>query len=1441
VPYAFAYPELPILARKDDILAALRGHQAVVVQGGTGSGKTTQLPKFLLEAGLGEPLSPGAAAPPAGSPPWPIAGIIGLTQPRRIAALTIADRLRQETGRPELIGAKIRFHEDVPEGCRVKVMTDGILLQEFRRDPLLRRYACIVLDEAHERSLNVDILLGIFKSVLPRRPEFRLMVASATLDADRFAAFLAPSPASAFGFGSTASASAAGSGSTPSASSPSGSPVPKAPVIEVEGRQFPVNLEYWDISGKDAGKDAAEDGDDGGDGMPARAFPPVEAAAIAIRELQARKRDNLLAFLPTEKEINELQRDLEKDLGKDFLILPLYSRLAPGDQKRVFAESDRPKIILATNIAETSLTIPGIGYVVDTGLARISRYHAQTKIQGLPIERVSQASARQRAGRAGRVKPGTCVRLYSEADFNERPAFTEPEVLRSNLANVALHLLALGLEVETFPFPDPPSPAALKGAFRQLHELGAVDGPSLDARLTPEGRRMSKLPVDVALGKILLKAGDFGVLEPAVVIAAGITVQDPRFLPRDEPERGKAAGLHKRFEDPRSDFTGVLALWIWIHRNWGERWTQRKLRALCTENFLSYNRVREWMDLADQFSRLLKIELDPAKLKLEEVVSDSLHKAILSGFLAFLGRRKPEDTAYRLGGDKEAHIHPGSALAKRRPEWIVAGEVRQTSRTFIYRAAEIKPAWVEDVAPEMCKRSYGNVAWNPERGFVEAVERVSFKGFAIRQDRRMNYESVAPEECAEVFWREGVIRGGAGAPFPFREANQRVLASLAVLENKARARALVPDEDALAHWYRARAPGVASRVGLERFLKTAPAGTLEFGHRDWAGGLESGEWEAWMPDSAPAPGDPPRGERPDHVLHRLFPDRIRLAAHTYRLGYRFDYGDALDGISLELDPAGLAALTLTGLWNGIPGWRKWIWDYVLERLGTKAAEAARPRAARLASAWERLASEWDRKASAEAAPAAFLSRALAAEADIGAPSLPVAWPSYLQIHVFAAGPAGRRFLLHIDPSWGDADLFLAVRKLMAGSAEKPWRAWLPGHIADWGEVAPALPWRGFAYGPDPLGASAALAPQAGSPQASGSMSTSAAAARSAGPAEPPACAWFASEGEAEFHHRLAVDIASPGTAAADAKMLAALRTLFAKRLQALLDAWSVPEAARAATLRAREALADRILPRYWLAAFGGEALARAEKELPPPRPPALAQPGSQVKSLAALGQAVRKGGGTNAWAGAALAIGAGFVSRECFAAWFQAFAQPAAEAKRGISDLLAKASGLEDWDALLASPFPAARFALAWTAALPGAPRLPDPRFPWAAEESEARAEAQAARARTEAVRKGAKALRDRFCARLSGLGLSVAGLPKDPRAALDALDQNLPWTRKLEAQVELEAYLLRQGAKAAPAKTPQGKTASANAQAPGDSKQAAQDREEQRLKDLSGRFRKLR
>jgi HrpA-like RNA helicase len=1389
--YAFQYPDLPIMARRDDILKALREHPAIVVQGGTGSGKTTQLPKFLLEAGF-------AAS-----------GLIGVTQPRRIAALSITDRLRQETGSANLIGAKIRFHEDLPSGARIKVMTDGILLQEFRRDPLMRQYSCVILDEAHERSLNVDILLGIFKTLLPRRPDFRLVVTSATLDANRFAAFL-------------------------------GTEKNPAPVVEVEGRQFPVSLEYWDISGKDQ-----DDEDE--NGQPARAFPPMEAAAIAIRELQARRPDNLLAFLPTEKEIHELHRELERDLGKTFSILPLYGRLGPADQKKVFEESSRPKIILATNIAETSLTIPGIGYVVDMGLARISRYHPHTKIQGLPIERISQASARQRAGRAGRVKPGVCVRLYAESDFKERPEYTEPEILRSNLANVVLQLLALGLPVGTFPFPDPPTPAALKGAFRQLHELGGVTSPDLDGLLTQEGLKLSRLPVDVAIGKILLTASDLGALQPALILAAGITVQDPRFTPREEPEKGKATGLHRRFDDPRSDFLGVIALWIWIHRNWGESYSQRRLRALCVDNFLSFNRVREWIELTEQFCRLLKVTLDPAALKAEAIEADAFHKSILAGFMPFLARRKPEDVSYRLAGDKEAFLHPGSGLVKRKPEWIVAGEVRQTSRVYIFRACEIKPAWIEELAPDACKRSYLNIAWNGERGFVEALERVTYKGFAIRQDRRVNYESVAPEDCAEMFWREGVIRDGSGAPFPFRDRNLGVIESLTAMERKVRTRGLVPDEDTLAHWYRQRAPEVTSRIRLERFIKENGASKLEFSPEEWSAPLSAGDWNAWLPGGGRMGGGTAGGASTvgssKHPLAALFPETVEAGGLRYRVSYRFDFGDALDGISVETDPEGLAGLSLQSLARGIPGWRKWIWEFFLDRIGAKAAQAARSLSGEIAAAWDlemalppqgALSSQGAEAGLPFPSPAAALAKVLAsafADAKIEIPGsglvFPATWPSHTQIHVFATSPNGRRFLVHVDPAFGDSEMFSAVRRILYGDAaasHRPWPEWAASTLQNFGSIPAALPWRGLHFGADPLGLTGAPAVK-----------------------DPSTAGFFRDAEEAAFHRRLAASLASASastsalkTPVVDAKSRAALSALFARRFQVLMDAWGCPERVRKETEKLRELVCSVWLPAWYLEAHGADAQSHAERDLPQPRA-APAKPGVQVKSLAALSQAVSRGNESGSWAGVALCMGAALVSRRCFLNWFRSFAQPPSQAKTLLEDLLRETTATPEGLEMLSSPFYAAWIAKAWEARLPESilrgseetamhpdenpgtlDLLPEGGWP------EARGRWDAGREKAEQVRKGAKGVRDRFCNRVASLGQNVGGLPQDLRESLAVLDKPVPWPQKSLAELELELYLNRT----------KGRAGAAGSEAkPGN---VNEERKGQLLKDLSARNRKL-
>lgn len=1437
VGFAFAYPDLPIMAGREAIIKALSENQTLVVQGGTGSGKTTQLPKFLLEAGYSE------------------RGLIGMTQPRRIAALSITDRLRQETQQPHLIGSKIRFLDDVPAGARVKVMTDGILLQEFRRDPLLRRYSCIILDEAHERSLNVDILLGILKQILPRRKDFRLVVTSATLDAQRFSEYLG-----------------------------------KAPIVEVEGRQYPVTIEYWDPQGGGEGDDPE------GEETPSRAIPPVEAAYMAIRDLQRRRPDNLLCFLPTEKEINELHRELERDMGKAFAILPLYSRLGPADQKKVFQESHLPKIILATNIAETSLTIPGIGYVVDTGLARISRYHPQTKIQGLPIERISQASARQRAGRAGRVKAGVCIRLYGEAEFSERAEFTEPEILRSNLANVVLQLLALGLSVENFPFPDPPVPAALKGAFRQLHELGAVDGPGLDAALTEEGLKLSRLPVDVALGKILLKASDFNCLPPALILAAGVTIQDPRFLPKEEPDRGKAALLHRRFEDPRSDFIGLLALWIWIHKEW-DSMSQGKLRRLCLANYLSYNRVREWMDLAEQFARLLKVTSDSRAIRVSDLDPDAIHKAILAGFLPFLARKKPEDVSYRLAGDKEAFIHPGSSLGKRKPEWIVAGEVRQTSRTFIYRACEIKPAWVEEIAPDACKRAYFNIAWNPDRGFVEAVERLSYKGFVLRQDRRVNYESVAPEECAEIFWREGVIRGSAGAPFPFRDKNQAVLDALAALERKVRVRGLVPDEDALAHWYRERAPEVTSRIRLERFLRglpvdgddreggnrdprgstglpgsvppglpgpaskekdkdgdgrlgppqggsqpPAPAGalprshTLEFSIDDWAAALASIESATWLPTPAAASG---KTWKALHPLQRLFPDALEHVGRRYPLSYRFDFGDPGDGITVETDLEGLASLSLPALFHGIPGWRAWIWDWAMEKLPAKVRQQALDLRPDLAKAWlQAIPSQLQAQATAAGSPAADASDPVPSPASALALLLadtlesiglgltfPATWPSYLSIHILVKSANGRRFLMHADPSAGDTEWFAAARRLAFGETamEKSFEDWTAWAMQNFGLVPTPLTWRGLAFG--------ALIP--GSSGVSGNTATPTAGP---GPRPAPACGFFSDLDEAVFHRNLVQT--APAFSLQPEAARKPLASFFAKRLQSILDAWSTPDKFRKETAALRDNLAASRLPGLFLDAYGHQdALLRAEKETPPTRA-TLPKAGSQVKTLSALGQAVTRGQDSGNWTGAALALHAAWLSREAFASWYVFFAQPPLSARADINDILREVTSLKGWEEILTSPYHSAwavtvlqdripgdklqaqtASEAAWTPPEPGGLETLGKRW-------------EKARAREEAIRKGSKGLRDRFAGRFAALGQAPGGLPQELRDAMETLDKGGPWGPKAQAAIALELHLNRTAGRAGGAGV---KAVSGAKPDP-----VAVERKDQLIKGLSGRFKKL-
>ena len=675
------YPELPVVEHREEFFELLEKHQVVIVKADTGSGKSTQLPKFLLEwySSKGEARAHTSEREARPQNPFKI----GVTEPRRLAAISIADRLREELKDETFVSTKIRFWEQGQSDAPIKVMTDGILLQEFRRDRLFRQYSAIVIDEAHERSLNIDILLGIFKTVLQARPEFKLIVASATLDAKLFEEFYDNSC-----------------------------------VLEAEGRTYPVDVEYYfnsefgiqnselrDVSGK---------GDSG----------LLDEARDAILDLETRHRDHLLCFLPTERDIQDLAGELAHELDSaSFDILPLYGRMSPDEQRRIFKHTGKTRVVLATNIAETSLTIPGIAYVVDTGMARISRYNAQSRIQGLPVEEISKASARQRTGRAGRVKPGVCIRLYSPEDFEKRDEFTEPEIRRSNLANVVLQLRSLGLELENFPFLQSPPHSAFRGAYKTLFELGALTADNSSGHVTKLGREMTRLPMDVALSAVLLRARESGVLQPALIVCSALSIQDPRVVPGEEPERTRIRQLHRKFAGHKSDFLTYICMWNAFCAEWdGKSWN--KLRKFCDKFSFHFLRCREWIDLYEQFGRILDVKCENRVCPLDSFHADNLHIALLSGFLGGIARRDIENGCYRLVSGRETHVFPGSDLYGKSVEWLFSAEVRETSRIFLNKGAEIKPEWIMQVAEPFCTRRWYSPMWNQERGFVEAVEEV---------------------------------------------------------------------------------------------------------------------------------------------------------------------------------------------------------------------------------------------------------------------------------------------------------------------------------------------------------------------------------------------------------------------------------------------------------------------------------------------------------------------------------------------------------------------------------------------------------------------------------------------------------------------------------------------------------------------------------------------
>jgi ATP-dependent helicase HrpA len=739
-------PELPITGRRDDLLAAIRDHQVVVVAGETGSGKTTQLPKVCLELGR---------------------TAIAHTQPRRLAARTVAQRIADELKVPlgGPVGYAIRFSDRSSPDTLVRLMTDGLLLAETRRDRLLRRYDTIIVDEAHERSLNIDFLLGYVKRLLPQRPDLRLIVTSATIDPQQFSRHF-----------------------------------DDAPVIEVSGRTYPVEVRYKPVVDPDS-TDADPDRDQ------------TEAIGDAIEELARAGPGDVLVFLSGEREIRDTADALSGRLPADVEILPLYARLSTAEQQRVFKPHQRRRIVLATNVAETSLTVPGIRYVVDPGTARISRYSARLKVQRLPIERISQASADQRKGRCGRTSDGICIRLYAEDDFEERARFTDPEILRTNLASVILQMAAHGLgEIEDFPFLDPPDRRQVRDGVLLLQELGALDAKQ---RLTRLGRRLARLPVDPRLGRMVLEAGRHACADEVIVIAAALSIQDPRERPADK--RQGADEQHARFADERSDLLAYLNLWRYLHER------QRALsgsafRRLCRAEFVHFLRVREWQDLVAQLreaSRELRIEVNQTPAE-----PDDVHRALLAGLLSHIGVRDPSRREYQGARGARFAIFPGSSLAKRQPSWVMAAELVETSRLWGREVARIEPAWVEPLAEHLARRTYSEPRWDRRRSAVVATERVTVYGLPVVAGRTVAYGSIDPKLARELFIRRALVERDWDTRHAFFAENGRMLEEVDALERRARRRDVLVGDEVLFAFFDERIPAdVVSGAHFDRWWR----------------------------------------------------------------------------------------------------------------------------------------------------------------------------------------------------------------------------------------------------------------------------------------------------------------------------------------------------------------------------------------------------------------------------------------------------------------------------------------------------------------------------------------------------------------------------------------------------------------------------------------------
>ncbi|WP_326581159.1 ATP-dependent RNA helicase HrpA [Streptomyces sp. NBC_00481] len=844
---AVSYPEqLPVSQRKDDIAAAIRDHQVVIVAGETGSGKTTQIPKICMELGRG------------------VRGMIGHTQPRRIAARTVAERVAEELRTPlgEAVGWKVRFTDQVnPDATFVKLMTDGILLAEIQTDRELRAYDTIIIDEAHERSLNIDFLLGYLAQLLPKRPDLKVVITSATIDPERFSRH----------FGD-------------------------APIVEVSGRTYPVEVRYRPL--------LEEDGDDADRDQ-------ITAICDAVEELQGEGKGDILVFLSGEREIRDTADALIKKQYRFTEVLPLYARLSHAEQHRVFQPHTGRRIVLATNVAETSLTVPGIKYVIDPGFARISRYSHRTKVQRLPIEAISQASANQRKGRCGRTSDGVCIRLYSEDDFEARPEFTDAEILRTNLASVILQMTAAGLgDIEKFPFIDPPDHRNIRDGVQLLQELGALDPTQKDARnrLTPMGRKLSQLPVDPRLARMVVEADKNGCAREVMVIAAALSIQDPRERPADK--QAQADQQHARFKDETSDFLAFLNLWRYVREQQKERGSS-SFRRMCKQEYLNFLRIREWQDIYSQLRTVAK-QMD-IHLNEDDAPEQHVHVSLLAGLLSHIGMKDVKDAGGEAGrstgkneylGARNAKfaIFPGSALFKKPPRFVMSAELVETSRLWARVNAKIEPEWVEPLAEHLLKRTYSEPHWEKDQAAVMAYEKVTLYGVPIVAQRKINYGRIDAEASRELFIRNALVEGDWRTHHKFFADNRKLLSEVEELEHRARRRDIVVDDDTLFDFYDQRVPEhVVSGAHFDSWWKHKRHDQPDF--------LDF-EREMLIRESAEA------------VTKADYPDSWRQGQLKFRVTYQFEPGADADGVTVHIPLHVLNQVTDEGFDWQIPGLRQ---------------------------------------------------------------------------------------------------------------------------------------------------------------------------------------------------------------------------------------------------------------------------------------------------------------------------------------------------------------------------------------------------------------------------------------------------------------------------------------------------------------------------------------